>query len=219
LSGGAKFVLLDEMEGLSANASNSLKGIYESFPNVRFIATTNHLGQVIDALKSRSVVIEFKVDAKEKAKLSMMMFKRVTGILDERAIEYDKKTVAEVVNRHFPDFRRTLNEIQRYSASGKIDSGILLNSAATSYKGLVTALAGKDFKAMRLWVGENSGDDPANLFRDFYDNCSEYLEPASIPTMILLLGDYQLRSCSAVDQQINTAALCTEIMISCTFRK
>jgi DNA polymerase III delta prime subunit len=218
LSGGSKIVILDEMEGMSANAANSLKGIYEQFPNVRFIATTNHLGKVIDALKSRSVVIEFKIDGKEKPKLAMAMFKRSRTILDERGITYDPKVVAEVVNKFFPDFRRTLNELQRYSSSGSIDSGILLNQTKTSYRELVKALSEKDFKAMRTWVGENSGDDPSNLFRDFYDNCMEYVEPASVPSLILLLADYQFKATHAVDQQINTSAFLVETMVSLNFK-
>lgn len=219
LSGGNKIVILDEIEGMSANASNSLKGIYEAFSNVRFIATTNHLGKVIDALKSRSVIVEFKVDSKEKPKLAAQMFKRVLAILNERGIKYDQKVVAEVVNKFFPDFRRTLNEIQKYSASGSIDSGILINASKATYKDLVTSLADKNFKGMRTWVGENSGEEPSSLFRDFYDNAFEYMVPESVPTLVLLLADYQFKSTHAVDQSINTAAALTEIMVNCTFKK
>lgn len=218
LSGTVKIVLLDEIEGMSSNAANSLKGIYESFPNVRFIATTNHLGKVIDALRSRSVVIEFRVDGKDKPKLAMQMFKRVRTILDERSVTYEPKIVAEVVNKFFPDFRRTLNEIQRYASSGAIDSGILLNQTKATYKELVATLSSKDFGGMRKWVGEHSADEPAIMFRDFYDNCFEYFEQASVPTLILFLADYQFKSAHAVDQSINTAAFLTEIMVNCKFK-
>lgn len=217
--GSMKVILLDEGEGLSAQASNSLKSLYEEFPNVRYILTTNNLAKVIDPIKSRSVVIDFKIDSKERPKLAAQMFKRVMGILKEREIEFDQKVVAEVVNKFFPDFRRTLNEIQRYSASGKIDSGILVNASKTSYKELVKTLAAKDFKAMRQWVGENSDMDPAMLFRDFYDNCYEYFEPATIPNVVLLLSDYQFKAIHAVDQSINLAAFLIEVMMSAKFKE
>jgi hypothetical protein len=147
------------------------------------------------------------------------MFKRVVGILNERNITFDQKVVAEVVNKFFPDFRRTLNEIQRYSVSGCIDSGILVGSAKTTYKDLIKTLAGKDFKAMRQWVGENSDADPAVLFRDFYDNCYDYFEPSTLPNVILLLADYQFKASHSVDQSINLAAFLVELMLSAKFRE
>jgi DNA polymerase III delta prime subunit len=217
--GNLKVILLDEGEGLSPQAFNSTKALYEEFPNVRYILTTNNLAKVIDPIKSRSVVIDFKIDSKERPKLAAQMFKRVMNILKEREIEFDQKVVAEVVNKFFPDFRRTLNEIQRYSASGKIDSGILVNASKTSYKELVKTLAAKDFKAMRQWVGENSDMDPAMLFRDFYDNCYEYFEPATIPSVVLLLSDYQFKAIHAVDQSINLAAFLIEVMMSAKFKE
>ena len=213
-SGNMKVILLDEGEGLSMQASNSLKSLYEEFPNVRYIFTTNNISKVIDPIKSRSVVIDFKIDSQEKPKLAAQMFKRVCGILKEREIEFDPKAVAEVVNKFFPDFRRTLNEIQRYSVSGKIDSGILLGASKTSYKELIKTLANKDFKGMRQWVGENSDSDPALLFRDFYDNCYEYFEPSTIPNVVLLLSDYQFKASHAVDPSINLAAFLVELMLN-----
>jgi len=217
-SGNLKIILLDEGEGLSAQASNSLKSLYEEFPNVRYIFTTNNLAKVIDPIKSRSVVIDFKIDAKERPKLAAQMFKRVCGILREREIEFDQKAVAEVVNKFFPDFRRTLNEIQRYSVSGKIDSGILLGAAQTSYRDLIKLLAEKDFKGVRQWVGENSDSDPAMLYKDFYENCYEYFEPKSLPNVILLLADYQFKAAHSVDQSINLTAFLVELMINASFK-
>jgi DNA polymerase III delta prime subunit len=216
--GSMKVILMDELEGMSSSAMNSLKAVIEEFPNVRYIFTTNNPAKIIDPIKSRCVVIDFKIDSKERPKLAAQMFKRVMGILKEREIEFDQKVVAEVVNKFFPDFRRTLNEIQRHSASGKIDSGILVNTSKTSYKELVKTLAAKDFKAMRQWVGENSDMDPATLFRDFYDNCYEYFEPSTIPNVILLLSDYQFKAIHSVDQSINLAAFLIEVMMSAKFK-
>ena len=217
-SGNLKVILLDEGEGLSPQASNSLKSLYEQFPNVRYIFTTNSLAKVIDPIKSRSVVIDFKIDAKERPKLAAQMFKRVCAILKERNIAFDQKVVAEVVNKFFPDFRRTLNEIQRYSAGGSIDTGILVGGSKGSYKDLIKILAEKDFKGMRQWVGENSDSDPALLFKDFYENCYEYFEPATLPNVILLMADYQFKAVHSVDQTINLAAFLVEVMINAKFR-
>jgi len=218
LSDSFKIILLDEAEGLSPQASNSLKAIFEEFPNVRYILTTNNLAKVIDPIKSRCVVIDFKIDAAEKPALALQMFKRVSSILKERNIEFDKKVVADVVNKFFPDFRRTLNEIQRYSTGGKIDSGILLSHSKTSYRDLIKLLTEKDFKGMRQWVGENADSDPAALFKDFYDNAYEYFEPQTIPNVILLLSDYQFKAIHAVDPSINLAAFLVEIMMQVKFK-
>lgn len=217
-SGNLKVILLDEAEGLSPQASNSLKSVIEEFPNVRYILTTNNLAKVIDPIKSRCVVIDFKIDAAEKPALALQMFKRVSGILKERQIEFDKKVVADVVNKFFPDFRRTLNEIQRYSVGGKIDSGILLANGKQSYRDLVKTLSEKDFKAMRQWVGENADSDPAALFKDFYENAYEYFEPQTIPNVILLLSDYQFKAIHAVDPSINLAAFLVEVMMQAKFK-
>ena len=219
LSGGSKIVLLDEIDGLSSQAMNSLKGVVEEFSNTRFFATTNSLSKVIDPLKSRCLVVEFTADSVEKPKMAIQMFKRTLNILDKENIEYDKKVVAEIVNKFFPDFRRTLNEMQRYAVSGKIDSGILLSSSKATFKELVKALSDKDFSSMRKWVGENADMDPSQLYRDFYDNAYEYFETASLPQMILLLGKYQYQACFSVDQTINTATFLTEIMINCDFKE
>ena len=213
-----KIVLLDEADGLSQAAQNSLKGVVEQFPTTRFIMTTNNLGKMIDPLKSRSVVVDFKIPESEKQSLSVAMMKRIVSILKEREVAFEPKVIAELVNKYFPDFRRTLNELQRYANSGAIDSGILLNQTKVTYDALIAALKDKDFKAMRLWVGENGNNDPANLFSELYANAFEYFAPQSVPTLVLLLADFQFKATHAVDQQINTAAALTEIMINLEFK-
>lgn len=216
--GNSKIVLLDEGEGLSQQAMNSLKGIYESFPTTKFILTTNNLSKVLEPIKSRSVVIEFRVDSKEKMKMSAAMMKRIIAILKEKKVEFEPAIIAELVKKYFPDFRRTLNELQRHALSGKIDTSILLGNKA-GYKELIDAIKTKDYKAMRMWVGENSSDDPANLFKDFYDNAFEYFVPNCVPQLVLLLSDYQFKAVHAVDQQINLAAFLTETMIQCQVKE
>jgi replication factor C small subunit len=219
LSGGNKIVLLDEAEGMSAQAQNALKGVVEEFSNTRFFFTTNSVSKMIDPLKSRCLVIDFSVTSAEKPKLAAAMFKRVLGILEKEKIAYDKKVVAEVVNKFFPDFRRTLNEIQRYAASGTIDSGILIENTAATYDDLIAALKAKDFKKVRSWVSENADADSSQLFREFYDNAYVHFEPQCIPSVILILADYGYKSTAAVDQTINLMAALIEIMISAVFKE
>jgi replication factor C small subunit len=216
-SGNVKIILLDEIEGMSQDALNSLKGLYEEFPSVRYIATTNHLGKVIEPIRSRSVVVDFKINANEKAKLATQMLKRVIGILKERDVKFEIPTVAAIVNKYFPDFRRTLNEVQQHSSGGSIDPNVQLDNKA-SYKELAQAMFDKDFKAMRKWVGENSDVEPAFLFKELYDNIFEYFEAPSTPTATILLADYQFKGAHSVDQQINTSAFLTELVASCTMK-
>ena len=212
-------IVTHNCEGLSSNAQNALKGVVEAFTNTRFFFTTNSISKVIDPLKSRSLVIDFMVPANEKQKLAMQMFKRCITILETEKVTFDKKIVAEVVNKFFPDFRRTLNELQRYSASGSIDSGILVSGSQATYLELIDALRDKDFKAMRLWVAENADSDTTQLFRHFYDNVYSYFEPSCIPSVILILADYGYKATSAVDQTINLAAAMIEVMIAATWIK
>lgn len=213
LSGGVKIVLFDEADSLSAQAFNSLKGAIEEFSNTRYFFTTNSLSKIIPAIQSRALIIEFSVSASEKPKLAAKMFKRVLTILQSNNIEYETPVVAQIVNKFFPDFRKTLNELQRYSTTGKIDSGILLGTSKESYKELLVSIKNKDFKVARKWVGENSDVELISIFRDFYDNCFEYFNPHAIPQIILIMSDYGYKSCSAVDQQITLMAAIVEIML------
>lgn len=214
LSDSIKIVLFDEADSLSAQAMNSLKGAIEEFSSTRYFFTTNSLAKIIPAIQSRALILEFSTPAAEKPKLAAKMFKRVLTILKTNNVEFDPAAVAQIINKFFPDFRKTLNELQRYSASGKIDSGILLSASRETFRELLNSLKTKDFKGMRKWVGENSDVETMALFRDFYDNCFEYFEPNSIPQMILLMADYGDKATRAVDQQINlTAALIEMAML------
>lgn len=214
-----KIILLDEVDGLTQAAQDSLRGIYEQFGHVRFILTCNQKNKIIPALQSRSSIIEFKTSKEDKEAMVKTFYKRVLGILDERGIEYDKKVVAQAIMTFFPDFRRTLNELQRYSASGKIDVGILASVSKENFKALFDAMKSKDFKACRTWVGQNSDVDCGILFRDMYDNAYNLFAGKDIAQLILILADYQHKAAFVADQEINTMAAVTEIMVSCQFKE
>lgn len=217
--GSMKVILLDEVDGLTRPAQESLRGVYEEFGNVRFFLTCNFRNKIIEALQSRSSIIDFRLDQTEKSKMMARFFKRVLSILDEREVEYDKKVVADLVALYFPDFRRTLNELQRYSSGGKIDAGILANTSKENFKTLISGLKAKDFKEVRKWVGSNTDIDTSILFRDLYDNGSEYFDGKSLAQAILIMADYQHRAANGVvDIELNTMAAMTEIMINCEFK-
>jgi replication factor C small subunit len=217
--GGLKVILLDEVDGLTRQAQDSLRGVYEEFGNVRFFLTCNFKNKIIEALQSRSSIIDFRLDPSERAKMMARFFKRVLTILDEREVEYDKKVVAELVSLYFPDFRRTLNELQRYSSGGKIDAGILANTSKENFKTLINGLKAKDFKEVRKWVGTNSDIDQSILFRDLYENGYDYFDGKSLAQAILIMADYQNRAANGVvDLELNTMAAMTELMINCDFK-
>jgi DNA polymerase III delta prime subunit len=213
LNGGIKIVLFDEADSLSNQAFLSLKGVIEEFSNTRFFFTTNSLSKIIPAIQSRALLIDFNAQASDKPKLASKMFKRVLGILTTNNIEFDKAVVAQIVNKFFPDFRKTLNELQRYSAAGKIDSGILLGSSKETFAELLNGIKTKDFKVVRRWVGENADIEMQTLFRDFYDNSNDYFKPETIPQIILIMSDYGYKSTAAVDQTITLMAAMIEIML------
>jgi DNA polymerase III delta prime subunit len=213
LNGGIKIVLFDEADSLSNQAFLSLKGVIEEFSNTRFFFTTNSLSKIIPAIQSRALLIDFNAQASDKPKLASKMFKRVLGILTTNNIEFDKAVVAQIVNKFFPDFRKTLNELQRYSAAGKIDSGILLGSSKETFAELLNGIKTKDFKVVRRWVGENADIEMQTLFRDFYDNSNDYFKPETIPQIILIMSDYGYKSTAAVDQTITLMAAIIEIML------
>jgi DNA polymerase III delta prime subunit len=216
---GIKVVILDEADGLNASTFQpALRGFIEAFSeNCRFILTCNYVNKLIEPIHSRCSIIDFKISKEEKQVLAGKFFKRATEILKLEGIEFDQKVVAEVVTKHFPDYRRVLNELQRYSVSGKIDSGILVNQTADSFKDLVKLIKDKNFTEVRKWVGTNDTDTIA-LFRDFYDYSNEYVEPASIPQLILILADYQYKASFVADQELNLMAALTEIMSSIQFK-
>lgn len=219
LTDAKKVVILDEADYLNPNSTQpALRGFMEEFANnCRFILTCNFKNRIIEPLHSRCTGIDFKIVGKEKVEIAGAFYKRVLMILRAEGIEFDQKVVAEVVQKHFPDFRRVLNELQRYSVSGKIDSGILVNLGQQSYKELYTNMKAKNFNEVRKWVGKHSDTDTSQVFREMYDQATNFLEPSSIPQLILVLADYQYKSAFVADQEINMMAALTEIMSGCKF--
>jgi DNA polymerase III delta prime subunit len=213
-TGNTKVVILDEADYLNPNSTQpALRGFIEEFANnCRFIFTCNFKNRIIAPLHSRCAVVEFKIPNKEKPAIAGAFFKRVTDILSLESIPADGKVVAKVVEKHFPDFRRTLNELQRYAQSGSIDEGILVNIGEANMKDLVEAIKDKDWKKMRSWVVNNLDNDPASLFRRIYDT----LVPMTnqVPQLVLTIADYQYKSAFVSDQEINLVACLTEIMAS-----
>jgi DNA polymerase III delta prime subunit len=220
LSGGRKYVILDEADYLNANSTQpALRNFMEEFSkNCGFILTCNFKNRIIEPLHSRCSIVEFKIANKDKPKLAAQFFKRVIDILTQENIEAEPKAVAAVVEKHFPDFRRTLNELQRYSATGKIDAGILVNVNDTSIKELIDYMKAKDFTHVRRWVAENIDVDPVVLFRRFYDASNDYFKVSAIPQLVLLIGEYQYKQAFVADSEINMVAFLTEVMVECEFK-
>ena len=215
LAGGRKYVILDEADYLNAETVQpALRNFMEEYSaNCGFILTCNFVNKIISPLHSRCSVVEFKLPKKIMPKLAGQFFKRVEKILEVENIEHDQKVVAELITKYFPDNRRILNELQRYSATGRIDSGILANQSDENVKKLIDALKNKEFSVARKWVAQNIDGDVAPFFRKFYETIHEYAAPASIPQIVVTLADYQYKSAFAADQEINTMAMLTEIMV------
>ncbi len=220
LTDAKKVVILDEADYLNPNSTQpALRGFIEEFSNnCRFIFTCNFKNRIIEPLHSRCAVIEFKIDNTEKPKVAAQFFKRALMILKTEGIEHDPKVVAELISKHFPDYRRVLNELQRYSVSGKIDSGVLVNVGEESYAALVKSLKTKAFNEVRTWVGKNSDIESTELFRKLYDKSIDLMEPASIPQLVLILAEYQFKAAFVADREINTMAALTEIMAQVKFK-
>ena len=219
LSDSKKVVILDEADYTNPQSFQpALRGFIEEFSNnVRFIFTCNFKNRLIEPLHSRCSVVDFKIHGAEKKEIAALFFKRVINILKKEGVEYDQKVVAELVQKHFPDFRRVLNELQRYASSGKIDTGILVNVGVESFKQLLQMMKDKNFTDVRKWVGKNSDGDTTRIFRELYDVSSTFLEPSSVPQLVLILADYQHRAAFVADHEINIMAAFTEIMSSCKF--
>ena len=220
LDGGRKYVILDEADYLNANSTQpALRNFMEEFSkNCGFILTCNFKNRIIEPLHSRCSVIEFKIPNAEKPKMAAQFYRRMVDVLGQENVEFEPAAVAAVVEKHFPDFRRTLNELQRYSSYGKIDTGILVDINETSMKELVGLLKRKDFTSVRKWVAENTDTDPIVLFRKFYDLATDYLKPSAIPQLVLIIADYQYKQAFVADQEVNTVACLTEIMVECEFK-
>ena len=220
LDGGRKYVILDEADYLNPNSTQpALRNFMEEYSkNCGFILTCNFKNRIIEPLHSRCTVVEFKIPANEKPKIAAKFYRRVVDVLTAEKVEFDAKVVAGVVEKHFPDFRRTLNELQRYAVSGKIDTGILVDLQESNLKELVSFLKQKDFTSVRKWVAENTDADPISLFRKLYDSSNELMKPSSIPQMVLILADYQYKQAFVADQEVNTVACLTELMVECEFK-
>ena len=220
LGGGYKVVILDEADYLNAQSFQpALRGFIEEFSNnCRFILTCNFKNRIIEPLHSRCSVYEFNTDRKTLAQLSMQMMSRLKDILQKENVEYEEKTLAEVIMKYGPDWRRVLNECQRYAISGKIDAGILVNLSDTSYQNLMSYLKTKDFKKMRQWVVNNIDTDASAIFRSIYDRMYENIKPQSIPQVVLILADYQYKNAFVADHELNVVACMTEIMANVEFQ-
>jgi DNA polymerase III delta prime subunit len=219
LAGGRKVVIIDEADYLNPNSTQpALRGAIEEFSsNCSFIFTCNFKNRIIDPIHSRCSVVDFKING-SKAKMAAQFFKRVEWILEQENITYSKDVVAAVITKHFPDNRRVLNELQRYSVSGTIDSGILSNIADIQLDALITALKGKDFGSTRKWVTSNLDNDPVKIYRKLYDTLYEVLKPQSVPQLVLILAKYQYQAAFVADHEINMIACLTEIMVDCEFK-
>jgi DNA polymerase III delta prime subunit len=219
LTGGRKVIIIDEADYLNPNSTQpAMRGAIEEFSsNCSFIFTCNYKNRIIDPIHSRCSVVDFKLNG-NKAAMAAKFFKRVEWILQQENIEYSKEVVASVVTKHFPDNRRILNELQRYSVSGVIDKGLLGNTGDLQIKELIKALREKDFGSCRKWVTQNLDNDAAQIFRSLYDSLYDLLTPSSVPQLVLILARYQYQSAFVSDLEINITACLTETMIDCEFK-
>lgn len=219
-TGGRKYVILDEADYLNPNSTQpALRNFMEEFSkNCGFILTCNFKNRIIEPLQSRCSVIDFKITKKDMPKLASQFFKRICNILSMEQVEYDSQVVAEVINKYFPDWRRVTNEIQKYSATGKIDTGILANTHDLSIKELIEFMKDKNYTNIRNWVSDNLDTDINYMYRQFYDSANIYLESDSVPMLVLLIAKYQYQNSFAANSDINFLAFLTETMIECKFK-
>jgi DNA polymerase III delta prime subunit len=218
LLGGRKVIIIDEADYLTTNAQAILRASIEEFSgNCSFIFTCNFKNRIIDPIHSRCTVVDFKING-SKAKMASAFFKRVEWILEQENIPYEKEVVAAIITKYFPDNRRVLNELQRYSVSGSIDKGLLASVSDVQLTELINSLKVKDFAGARKWVTNNLDNDPVRIFRTMYDKLYEVLKPNSVPQMVLILAKYQYQAAFAADHEINLMACLTEIMVDCEFK-
>jgi DNA polymerase III delta prime subunit len=219
LTGGRKVIILDEADYLTPEAQAGLRGAIEEFSdNCSFIFTCNFKSRLIDALHSRCSVIDFSLQAEEKPRMAAQLFARLSVVLNQENITYDKAVLIKIVEKFFPDYRRTLNELQRYSSGGSIDAGTLAQvSDIRKITDLVKHLKEGNFAEMRKWVVVNSDIEPARIYRKVYDSLYDYFKPESIPQAVVILAKYQYQSAFVADQEINIVACLTEIMVDCEY--
>ena len=214
-----KIIIVDEADNTTPDVQLLLRASIEEFQkNCRFIFTCNYKNKIIEPLHSRCSVVDFHIKGKEKAQLASAFLKRINSILEQEGIEFELKVVAEVIQKHFPDFRRTLNELQRYASRGKIDTGILAQVADVKISDLIGYLKGREFTNMKRWVSSNIDNEPQVIMRKIYDNLYTYLLPKSIPEAVLVIGEYQYKASFVMDQEINLVAFLTELMMRCEFK-
>jgi|TARA_R100001463_G_scaffold37437_2_gene80386 DNA polymerase III delta prime subunit len=214
-----KVIIIDEADNTTPDVQLALRAFTEEFVgNCRFIFTCNYKNKIVAPLHSRCAVIDFSIKGKDRVDLAGKFFKRLQQILDQEAIGYDAKVLAELINKHFPDWRRVLNEIQRYSVGGKIDSGILASFSDVKTNDLFKRLKEKDFPAVRKWVVDNLDNDPTVLLRSVYDAIYSHLDGPGIAAAVLIIAKYQYQSGFVADQEINFLACLTEIMVECEFK-
>ncbi len=220
LTAGAKHkvLIIDEADNTTPDVQLLLRASIEEFQkNCRFIFTCNFKNKIIEPLHSRTTVIDFNVRDKIKQQLAASFFARCKGILTAEDVTFSEKVLAEVVNKYFPDFRRTLNELQRYASTGSIDTGILATLGDAKIDSLVSALRAKKFNDVKKWVTQNIDSDPQSIMRTLYDSLASIMTPPSIPAAILIIADYQYKAAFVVDQEINLLACLTQIMVECNF--
>lgn len=220
LAGGLKIVIIDEADNLNSQSTQpAMRSFMEEFSNnCRFILTCNYKRKIIEPLVSRCTVFEFQIPSSQRAKLAFSMLKRLEAVLKEEGVEYSEKVLAEIIKKFYPDFRKTISEVQRYAIqNGKIDVGILTSIVDISLEELVASLKNKNFNSMRKWVNENLDRDPNNIVRAVFDSLEEVLQPSSIPQAILILSNYAYKSSFVSDHELNMTAMFIEIMAECLF--
>tara|TARA_R100000278_G_scaffold93895_1_gene71699 strand:+ start:2739 stop:3671 length:933 start_codon:yes stop_codon:yes gene_type:complete len=220
LQGGRKYVILDEADYLNPQSTQpALRNFMEEYSNnCGFILTCNYKNRIIDPLHSRCSVVEFTIPNKQKPELAKQFLKRVKYLLESERVEYTDKCIAELIMKYFPDWRRVINELQRYSANGKIDAGILTHVSDQSFANLIRYLKGKQFNEMRKWVGDNIDNDCVALFRKLYDTTNEHVKDHTVPLLVTIIADYQYKSAFVADQEVNMVACLTQLMLECEFK-
>ena len=220
LEGGRKYIILDEADYLNPQSTQpALRGFMEEFhKNCGFILTCNYKNRLIEPLQSRCSNIDFTIRNGERVKLAESFFKRVQDILGQEQIKFEPKAIAELINKYFPDWRRVLNELQRYSASGQIDAGILINISNENIKELMTFVKNKEFTNVRKWIVNNLDNDPSRIFRTIYNSLYDNLDHSTIPHAVVIIADYQYKSAFVADQEINMLACMTELMSQVKFK-
>ena len=218
-SSGTKIIIVDEADNTTPDVQLLLRASIEEFQkNCRFIFTCNYKNKIIEPLHSRCSVVDFHIKGREKAELASAFLKRINTILETESVEFELKVVAEVIQKHFPDFRRTLNELQRYASKGRIDTGILAQVSDVKISDLIGYLRNREFTNMKKWVTSNIDNEPQVIMRKIYDNLYTYLLPKSIPEAVLVIGEYQYKATFVMDQEINLVAFLTELMMRCEFK-